>query len=421
MKPLVLAAASLLLCLNSCAPPTADEDWEEADDDAQAVQLCADGPTVKGIDVSEFQGSVNWPAVRADGVRYAFIRVSDGTTFKDQRFAQNWAGAKSAGVLRGAYQFFRANQDPKAQAELLLASMGPLDASDFPPVLDVETSNGVAGASVLAKVRTWLDIVETKTGRKPLIYTSIGFWETLPAAPDLAEYPLWVANYGVSCPHIPEEWSRWTFWQKTDTGSVAGISGGVDVNAFNGTFADLEQFRDGEKSTLPLAIGWTRQADGRYDFRTEAAAEVVRVDYRVDGFSVGGATRFLGADFPDSYSFSLEKTGRLFEVVGFDDEDQEIARGRGLLDVTPETAVFIRQAGDKIYEIGLERAPSGVAAIEVRADGFLLVDGVSGKSRSSRLAVKSTFGTLGERNFALTTFNADGSKRGTLKRTFTLK
>jgi hypothetical protein len=83
--------------------------------------------------------------------------------------------------------------------------------------------------------------------------------------------------------------------------------------------------------------------------------------------------------------------------------------------------VFIRQAGDKIYEIGLERAPSGVAAIEVRADGFLLVDGVSGKSRSSRLAVKSTFGTLGERNFALTTFNADGSKRGTLKRTFTLK
>lgn len=422
MKPQALIAAGLLILTNGCAPSSADwEDAEEAERDSEAVQLCADGPTVKGIDVSEFQGSVNWPAVRADGVRYAFIRVSDGTTFKDQRFAQNWAGAKSAGVLRGAYQFFRANQDPTAQAELLLASMGPLDASDLPPVLDVETANGVAGATLLAKVRTWLDVVEAKTGRKPLIYTSIGFWETLPAAPDLADYPLWVANYGVSCPHVPEEWSRWSFWQKTDTGSVAGISGGVDVNLFNGSFAELEQFRDGDKSTLPLAIGWTRQADGRYDFRTEAAAAVVRVDYRVDGFSVGGATRFLGADFPDSYSFSLEKTGRLFEVVGFDDEDKEIARGRGLLDVTADTAVFIRQAGEKVYEIGLERPPSGVASIEVRADGFLLVDGVSGKSRSTRLAVKSSFSKLGERNFALTTFNVDGSKRGTLKRTFTLK
>jgi hypothetical protein len=92
-----------------------------------------------------------------------------------------------------------------------------------------------------------------------------------------------------------------------------------------------------------------------------------------------------------------------------------------MLDVTPATSVAIRQLGQGLYEIGLERAPLGVAGLEVRADGVLLTDGLTNSTRSERYAVRSTFNQLGPRLFELTTYNADGSVRGTLRRTFTLR
>src|ERR1043166_9121841 len=88
-----------------------------SDDEQALTSKCAAGSTVKGIDVSYYQGSINWGAVKNDGVKYAFIRVSDGTGYRDSKFDANWSGAKSHGVLRGAYQFFRSNQDPIAQAD----------------------------------------------------------------------------------------------------------------------------------------------------------------------------------------------------------------------------------------------------------------------------------------------------------------
>jgi hypothetical protein len=177
----------------------------------------------------------------------------------------------------------------------------------------------------------------------------------------------------------------------------------------------------GTSPAIPMEAYWNRDADGTYQLRALGAASITRVEYYVDGFQIGEASRVDGQNFPDSYQFQSQGSQRHFEVRGFDANDQQIGRGIGLLDVTDGTALYIRQMGPALYEIGLERAPTAVAAIEVRADGYLLSDVVSSDVHSSRKAVRSSFNQLGMRNFDLTTFNADGSVRGTLRRSFTLQ
>ncbi|GAB4205824.1 MAG: hypothetical protein OHK0013_21980 [Sandaracinaceae bacterium] len=171
-----------------------------------------------------------------------------------------------------------------------------------------------------------------------------------------------------------------------------------------------------------IAVGWTRRADGAYDFTATAPANVVRVEYWTDGRNrIGTVARSAGASFPVTYRFSTVATERLFEARGFDASGAQVALGIGLLDTVSGTAVFIRQTGDAEYEIGLERAPSGVAAIEVDADAFALTDATSGRTRATRLAVRSRFYVLGERTFSIRTYGVDGALRGTLRRTFTLR
>ena len=107
---------------------------------------------------------------------------------------------------------------------------------------------------------------------------------------------------------------------------------------------------------------------------------------------------------------------------GYDADNRQVGLGVGLLDVTSGTGVYVKQMGEGLYEIGLERAPAEVAAIEVVVDGrFTLTDAMSRDTRSTRLAVRARFETLGERRFAITTFDVSGALRGTIRRTFTLR
>ena len=171
-----------------------------------------------------------------------------------------------------------------------------------------------------------------------------------------------------------------------------------------------------------IEVYWYRQPSGTYALRALASEAVVRVVYRVDGYTVGESTRGSGSNFPIDYSFSQASTERFFEAVGYSAAGQEVAHGRGLLDVTDGTAVYIKQLGAALYEIGLERAPEGVAFVRVEVDGrYTLTDQISGQSLSARLAVRSHFNQMGNRDFAITTYNADGSVRGTLRRTFELR
>jgi len=415
------ACAALLISGTGCAAFSDEEEGDESADREDALRICPDGATVEGIDVSYYQETVDWDAVKQAGREFAFLRVSDGTKHPDSRFDQNWAGAKAAGVIRGAYQFFRPAQSAEVQADMMIEAIGQLGPGDLPAVIDVETADGQSSATIVKKIRTWVQMVEAGTGRRPIIYAASGFWNTLTGTSEFAGYPLWVANYGATCPSMPKTWSGWQFWQYGDTGKVAGVKGNVDVNVFNGTLQQLEALADMNKDYSPMEVAWFRNADGVYDVSSLAAADVVRVDYFVGGYQIGGAERADGDTFADTYVFNFEKAQRLFEARGFDAGDNQVGRGIGLIDSVPGLAVFIRQTGEAIYEIGLERPPAEVAAIEVTADGVLLTDSESETSHSARLAVKSSFNQLGLRKFEISTFNADGSKRGTLYRDFSLE
>lgn len=214
---------------------------------AQTLELsvCSDGDMVPGVDVSYWQDTIDWDAVAASGIQFAFIRVSDGTGFLDPEFETNWAAAREVGIVRGAYQFFRPGQDAIAQADLLLEEMGALLPDDLPPVVDVEDSDGESPETVAAQLGLWIDTVEAAIGRAPIIYTARYYWNDEVVTDDFADYPLWVANWGPACPNLPDAWSEWVFWQDSSTGSVPGIYGNVDTNWFNGSYDQLLEYAGG--------------------------------------------------------------------------------------------------------------------------------------------------------------------------------
>src|SRR5215831_7635780 len=129
--------------------------------------VCAAGEQIDGVDVSYFDGTIDWPAVANAGKRFAVIRTSDGSTFVDPQFARNWPAARAAAVVRAPYQFFRAAEDPIAQAELLIAEVaaaGGFEAGDLQPVMDLETDDNQPTEAVLKNAQAWLDHVQQSTG-----------------------------------------------------------------------------------------------------------------------------------------------------------------------------------------------------------------------------------------------------------------
>jgi GH25 family lysozyme M1 (1,4-beta-N-acetylmuramidase) len=208
-----------------------------------AIVYCGGANRVEGIDVSYWQGSnIDWARVRASGKRFAFMRVSYGAQAGvDSTFRRNWTESKANGVLRGAYQYFLPAQDTSAQANLVVRELGRLGAGDLPAVIDVEQApNGITAAQYAQKVADWVAIVEQGTGKRPIVYTGKYFWNDNVQSSAFGDHPLWLAAYVSGCPDTPRPWTKWTFWQFTDSGSVPGIAGNVDVNVFDGTVADLE-------------------------------------------------------------------------------------------------------------------------------------------------------------------------------------
>lgn len=194
---------------------------------------------LRGIDVSHHQGAIDWTQVHPAGVRFAFMKATEGETYVDSEFSTNWANSKAGGLLRGAYHFFRAGSSAETQADHFLSTVD-LSPGDLPPVLDVELSDGVESTPVIAGVQAWLASVQDAVGVKPILYTSPGFWNGL-GTDRFGNYPLWVAHYGVEEPRLPSGWTAWTFWQYSDSGTTDGVDGNVDLDVFNGTLEELER------------------------------------------------------------------------------------------------------------------------------------------------------------------------------------
>ncbi|HEY0478796.1 MAG TPA: GH25 family lysozyme [Kofleriaceae bacterium] len=203
---------------------------------------CHVGPTTPGIDVSYYQEAIDWPRVRRAGIRFAFIRLSDGAALRDPRFAANWAEAGRAGVLRGAYLFFRPDQSVEAQADVMIAALRGRDRGDLPPVLDVEVDGSLAASELAARARAWIDRVRAGLRVEPIVYTGGDLWRN-GGADALAAQPLWIAHYTQGCPALPAPWAHWTFWQHTDRGAVPGIDGAVDLDLFAGSLGELDAAR----------------------------------------------------------------------------------------------------------------------------------------------------------------------------------
>jgi lysozyme len=204
------------------------------------VTVCPDGGVVHGVDVSEYQGQVDWSRARDAGIAFAFARVSDGTGYPDTEFATNWPAMKAAGVVRGAYQFFRPEEDPTAQANLfgsMLADAGGIAPGDLPPVMDLEVTDNTSDATIQSRMQAWFSAMQSATGMTPLLYFSPSFAPH--AGTSFGGHALWVAEWGAKCPSVPAPWSTWAFWQTSDMGSTAGIPATVDLDEFNGTLAEL--------------------------------------------------------------------------------------------------------------------------------------------------------------------------------------
>lgn len=228
------------------------EDGKSFKPDVRELRLDADGAsaqlaaTVPGIDVSHYQGSINWSSVKAAGIQFAYIKATESTTYRDTAFNANYTNAYNAKVIRGAYHFARPNLSTgAAQANYFVAHGGgwSRDNLTLPGMLDLE---GGCYSKSTASMRTWiLDFYNTykaKTGRDAVIYTSASWWNTCTGSWTgmSAKSPLFVAHWtSASSPSIPAGFPYWTFWQYTDSGSVGGISGAVDRDRFSGTSARL--------------------------------------------------------------------------------------------------------------------------------------------------------------------------------------
>jgi len=214
--------------------------------------------TVPGIDVSYWDAGIDWPKVRATGQRFVFAKATEGDGYKDPTFDDNWLGAKSAGLLRGAYHFFHPNIDPKKQAKNFIDYVRTMnDDGELPHVLDLEVHDNQTKDKIISRAKAWLDEVEKAFGRKPIIYSGQYFLqdyfsEAGGGPPSWAkDYPLWLAQYpnnyveGMK-PGLPRGWYNWTIWQYSEKGVVNGINAKVDLNLFNGSLEDLYKFAKAE-------------------------------------------------------------------------------------------------------------------------------------------------------------------------------
>ena len=193
-----------------------------------------------GIDVSEYQGKIRWSYVdtleKKYPLHYVFIRATVGKDRKDRQFNRNWLGAKENKMIRGAYHYYRPNENSLEQAALFIKTV-TLHKGDLPPVLDIEKlPKNQSIVNLKLGLKRWLHAVESHYGVKPIIYTGERYYDDF-LKEEFSDYLFWIANYNFYREEINEDW---LFWQFTEKASAPGIKGNVDVNIYNG---DLQQLQ----------------------------------------------------------------------------------------------------------------------------------------------------------------------------------
>jgi lysozyme len=245
-----LGTAALLLVLSACARTP----WElgsevgppiHGDNRPHPGVARARTLPVQGMDVARYQGNIDFRTAYASGTRFAYMKSTEGKDYIDPYFAQNWAGARAAGMARGAYHFMTWCSTAAEQARWFVRNV-PADQDALPPVLDLEWNhnssckNKFGRADILEKVRVMLDAMERHTGKLPIIYTDMNFHRDILEGEHF-DNAFWLRSTAAE-PHQRYTNRRWMMWQWTQTGTVNGVRTEVDRNAFFGDENDWTVF-----------------------------------------------------------------------------------------------------------------------------------------------------------------------------------
>ncbi|KQV12391.1 MULTISPECIES: lysozyme [unclassified Kitasatospora] len=205
----------------------------------------------KGMDVSGWQGNVNWSTAAANGARFAYVKATEGTTYTNPYFTQQYNGSYNAGLIRGAYHFALPNTSTGAAQATWFVNHGggwSADGKTLPPALDIEynpygaTCYGLSQSAMVSWIRDFSNTVHTRTGRYPAIYTTTNWWVSCTGNNSSfgATNPLWIARYASTVGTLPAGWSYQTIWQYADSGVLPG-----DQNYFNGAYDRLQALAKG--------------------------------------------------------------------------------------------------------------------------------------------------------------------------------
>jgi lysozyme len=210
---------------------------------------------IQGIDVSKYQGDIDWQAVRDGGVRFAWIKATEGGDVLDSKFQANWEGARAAGIPRGAYHFAFWCRPWYEEVNWFKKNV-PVEPDALPPVLDVEATpqsklckRTLEREKTIADMRLMLEELERHYGKKPVIYSSVDFYQSILFDGALSDFPIWVRSTKYH-PAVRYGNRHWHIWQYASDGTVPGIQGAVDRNAFYGSEGDFRRWLRGEDSMV---------------------------------------------------------------------------------------------------------------------------------------------------------------------------
>ncbi len=206
----------------------------------------AEGYQIRGVDVSHYQGNIDWKTLAGEDIEFAFIKATEGSGHIDSKFAENWLAANDTDLKVGAYHFFSFDSPAETQAKLYIETVGDL-AGNLIPVVDIEFygdkfSNPPDEEELVAELKTMLALLEEEYGVKPMVYTTYTFYYKYLDG-EIDGYPLWIRNVYFS-PNLDMR-GEWTFWQYTDQAVLGGYSGAeehIDLNVFYGSLDKLDEY-----------------------------------------------------------------------------------------------------------------------------------------------------------------------------------
>ena len=230
---------------------------------AQAVSLGAP----KGIDVAAHQHPggtpIDWSKVRTDGQSFAFVKATEGGDWVNPHYVEDIQAANAAGLKTGAYHYARPAGDAKTQAANFAAQIALAPDQTLPPALDIEVAEGKSAAQLEQWIEEFTNELKRLTGRTPMIYTYKYFWMgQMNNSQKFSDMPLWLAAYQDQAPEAVGGWNELSFWQRSGSGKVAGISTDVDMNLFNGSKQQLQSFSDGNYVDIGGALEQLVVSDG---------------------------------------------------------------------------------------------------------------------------------------------------------------